>query len=526
MDLKQFSAHFPEKQSPEFVSFVENVAMLSSRYIFTCRKGKKQYGYCTHCKAEFETPGIRHNEFYVCPSCESHCGVRASGKGRKQMVDEAYVVWYEKSLVNPDAITARGVLVVRDYRGDYRDVPTHISVRAEYLFEPGKSLMLDHPYLYYSLSYGEMRNGSSVYFRNSVFSLANGVMAKKRLYCSVDSIEAAVQGTPFRYSTWENYKHDDMVEFFDLFAKYPCIEYLTKMGMRGLVEAKLAGDKTYGMINWRAKNPQKVLKMTKQEINELRDTGVRVDPWLLYLKHLSKNDGSKLSFEELARIHADISEEWLPDLSKVLERTTLRKAYAYLGKQLGKSDVSRRHRNKGQLLSTWNDYIADCLRLGLDITREAVLFPTNLYRAHQNTIKQIKVKEDEKLRAQFASRGKALEKLRFEALGFLLRPVSDQNELIEEGKALHHCVGTYAPRYAKGETDLLLLRKVDEPDKPFYTMEIRNGSIAQCRGLNNCSPTAEVQAFIDLFVSKKLLTKKRTRVDVTALQQNRQEVAV
>ncbi|MBY0054113.1 PcfJ domain-containing protein [Brevibacillus agri] len=527
MDIQQFSAHFPEKQSPEFVSYVENVALLSSRYIFTHRKGKKQYGYCTHCKAEFETPGIRHNEFYTCPSCKSHCGVRASGKGRKQMVDDAYVVWYEKSLVNPSAITARGVLVVRDYRGDYRKVSTRISVRAEYLFEPGNSIMLDRPYLYYSFSHSEMKNGSSIFPRNSVFSLANGYMANKRKFCSVESIKAAVQGTPFQYSTWESYKNGDMVEFFALFSKYPCIEYLTKLGMRGLVDAKLLGYKTYGMANWRAKNPLKVLKMSKQEMNELRAVGVPVDPWLLYLRHLSKKDGSNLTFTELARIRSEISETWLSDLHRVLARTTLRKAYAYLSKQIGKPDVSGRHSSKGQLLSTWNDYIADCLRLGLDLSREAVLFPSNLYRAHQNTIKQIKVKEDEELRVKFAARAKELVKYRFEALGFLLRPPVDQKELIEEGEALHHCVGTYAPRYAKGETDLLLLRKVDEPDKSFYTMEIRDGKIAQCRGAHNCPPTKEVQAFVNLFTVKKLQTKKQVRAEVTALnQQNRQEVAV
>lgn len=527
MNFNQFSKHFPEKQSEAFVDYVENVAMLSSRYIFTWRSGRKQYGYCTYCKTESETPGIRHNEFYTCPSCESHCGVRASGKGRKRMVDEAYVVWYDKSLLNEQAITARGVLVVRDYREDYRDVTTQISVRAEYLFEPGNSVMLDHPYLYYSEYYKEMRNEDSLLFTKSVFSLANSAMANKPHFYSIESIQNAVQGTPFQYSTWESYKNGDMVVFFSLFAKYPCVEYLTKLGMRGIVEAKLNGDKTYGMINWRAKNPLKVMKMSKQEMNELKDSKIHVDPWLLYLRNQSKKDGSNLSVDELSLIKEQISEARVSDLKHVLKNTTLRKAYAYLTKQLNKPEVYKRYYSMGQLLTGWSDYFEDCMKLGLDLSREAVLFPSNLHRAHQNTIKQIKVKEDEALKIKFSVRNKQLIKYQFEAHGFILRPPVDQKELIDEGKALHHCVGTYAVRYAKGETDLFVLRKVSEPDKPFYTMEIRGGTITQCRGLENCNMTPEVRAFVDLFISKKLLTKKQTRIEVTALdEQNRQEVAV
>lgn len=508
-ELKSILAHFPDKQSQAFTDYVANVAFLHSRYIFTWNVGRKQFGYCTHCRIEFETEKLRHRDIVTCGFCGSKCGVRSSGRGRKYMVDERYIVWYERSLVNPKAITAHGVYAVRDYRGDFRGVETNIQSKVLYLFEPGQSTMLIRPYMYYSKSLSDWQS-SSWSSTESIFSfLTYGSMANIPFYCSKESIEAAIQETPFQYSTWEKYYGRDMVKFFDLYSKYPCIEYLTKLGMSEIVEAKLMGEKTYGVINWRANNPVKVLKMSKQELNELRASRIRVDPWFLFLFQLAKKDGSKMALGELAAIRNQIDPQRQNDLLKALSRTTLRKLNAYFNKQLDKKEVCDYYRTRGQLLTGWNDYIKDCLKLGMDISQEAIFFPSNLHRAHQNTIKQIKVKEDEALREQIAIRRKALEKMRFEALGFLLRPAMDQKELIEEGKALQHCVGTYAKQYARGDTDLFVIRKVNDPETPFYTMEVKNGSIAQCRGLKNCLPNEKVQAFVDAFTAAKLAKKQK-----------------
>ncbi|MFB5192775.1 PcfJ domain-containing protein [Alicyclobacillus fastidiosus] len=432
--------------------------------------------------------------------------------GRKTLIDEAYVVYYEKSLVNPEAITARGIYTVRDYRGDYRAVETLFETKAMYLFEPGNCVMYERPWLYYSESLG-MWSRDEWRSLKSISSLSNSVMAHKPCFCSYNSIRAAVQGTPFQYSTWEQYKGGDMVKFFDLAAKYPCVEYLTKLGMRGVVEAKLNGGRTYSVVNWRARTPLKVLKMSKHEMNELRTADVSVDPWMLHLRYLAKKEGSNLSIADIARISREIPESYQNYLNVALGWTNLGKLDAYFIKQLANPDTHRLD-TKGYLLSTWNDYIKDCIRLGLDISNESVKFPKNLHRAHQNTIKQIKLKVDAELTAKITQRCKSLKRMQFEAHGFVIRPAVSSKELIDEGKALQHCVGTYADRYAKGETDIFVLRRLDEPDKPFYTVEIRAGNIVQCRGLRNCVPTEDVKSFIELFVSKKLLTKKRTRVGI------------
>ena len=58
-------------------------------------------------------------------------------------------------------------------------------------------------------------------------------------------------------------------------------------------------------------------------------------------------------------------------------------------------------------------------------------------------------------------------------------------ELKAEGKALKHCVGSYADRVANGETVIVFVRQKRKANNPLYTLEIKDGKIVQLRGKNN-----------------------------------------
>lgn len=45
--------------------------------------------------------------------------------------------------------------------------------------------------------------------------------------------------------------------------------------------------------------------------------------------------------------------------------------------------------------------------------------------------------------------------------------------MIAEGQALHHCVGGYALRMAEGKTAIFFIRLAEEPDRPYYTLELQ-----------------------------------------------------
>jgi len=61
----------------------------------------------------------------------------------------------------------------------------------------------------------------------------------------------------------------------------------------------------------------------------------------------------------------------------------------------------------------------------------------------------------------------------------------EMTEISKEGVRLHHCVGSYAQFVFHGYTDILFLRRNEDIDTSFYTIEVQNGRLQQIHGLYN-----------------------------------------
>ena len=78
----------------------------------------------------------------------------------------------------------------------------------------------------------------------------------------------------------------------------------------------------------------------------------------------------------------------------------------------------------------------------------------------------------------------------------MIRPCAAPEELDTEGKTLNHCVATYKEKHADGKTAIFFLRRASEPEKPWYTLELKldDFTVLQNRGKCNCARTAAVEA--------------------------------
>jgi len=68
---------------------------------------------------------------------------------------------------------------------------------------------------------------------------------------------------------------------------------------------------------------------------------------------------------------------------------------------------------------------------------------------------------------------------------YILRHPKNFKELQKEGRELNHCVAGYLDKIVNKETDILFLRKKEEPEVPYFTIELSNERIIQCRTLKN-----------------------------------------
>ena len=136
-----------------------------------------------------------------------------------------------------------------------------------------------------------------------------------------------------------------------------------------------------------------------------------------------------------------------------------------------------------------------------------ILYPTDLARAHVRTSSLIRIKANEETEIGVAKAFAKYHKLCEYDNGKLCVIVPESCEdIIYEGKVQSHCVGKYVERVAKGEDVVLFVRRSNEKDKPFYTMEIRpimqRLDIVQCRGFENKDKSPEIRAEVDAFLAE------------------------
>lgn len=126
-------------------------------------------------------------------------------------------------------------------------------------------------------------------------------------------------------------------------------------------------------------------------------------------------------------------------------------------------------------------------------------YPSRLRKAHNDKMRLYTSAKDELTNAGIIRRASELIDMVWEdeRRALSIRPCMDQTELINEGKVLDHCVARYGEDIAKGETSIFLIRRTEEPDKPFFTLEYKDGKINQNRGYENCSPPSVVKEFAE-----------------------------
>lgn len=169
----------------------------------------------------------------------------------------------------------------------------------------------------------------------------------------------------------------------------------------------------------------------------------------------------------------------------------------------------------------YKDYLGMLRDLDVVIDNENLIIPKDLVKAHDSAVElmnqmQLEKKrlKNEKLQIEYEKRLEKRRKLEAEIGDYLFVIPNEVTDLVKEGKALHHCVGSssYVKNHSKGRTTIIFVRKKEAADKPFFTMEYQNGRVVQLRGKHNISAPEEVQQAVDKWLdwvssSKKQLAK-------------------
>lgn len=299
------------------------------------------------------------------------------------------------------------------------------------------------------------------------------------------------------------------VTYLRLWQRHRNIENLVTQGCGALV-GEMIRDESYRYsyerargvpklpeINWKEKRPARMLGLSKEEFRSCRAFKWTTEELQFY--RLCREKGIKLRIPEdledckAARLH------WCRRMVEK-EKAPLLRTVRYLKRQSTKD-----RRVDGHILE---DYWRMARGEGYDLTDEHVRFPKDLLRAHDRVAEELRAREEAKrardraeknkvLQDAFADRLKILEPLAWQQGKILIRPCAVPEELDQEHKALIHCVDTYKEKHAGGKTAIFFLRRASDPDKPWYTLELKldDFTVIQNRGKCNCARTEEVEAF-------------------------------
>lgn len=498
--------------------------------------------------AEEKRAAMKKRKYAICPECKFRYSVYHQWRMNMSQLDGvvSISVW-AKSKVEPGAVVMRRIEIDREYGNGTEPVVKDTYKEAErYLFRMGKKTVRQNCNARGHWEYDEksgwlfVRSGKRIFVksiidravRQSTVMWTDYIKGNYRM--DLVSLRTAIRNTPYFYlfNGKQNYiRHYKQYEYresypiytvglMDLYSLHPWVELLLKNGMENIVIDHIRGAGEKGAICWGAKTIKSAVKrFTKQDMKDVMALNAGqtqvTEKDLAFLAEAREKFMPKMTVAEAVVCYKEGRET----LSHVWERAKGLKV-----KPERVVAYCLKHCTGYHKLGDWLDYIADAGKIGLDLTQGINIFPKDIYTLHANISRQIKYKHDkelaEKLKATLALRENLFH---WEGEKYIIRPAVNTDELIEEGKALHHCVGGYAQRHANGETNILFIRKKEQPDASFVTMEVKKGTkdtyyVAQIHGYlndkNNPLPK-EVEELADYFIgivndrAKKLNKKAR-----------------
>lgn len=508
---------------PSFYTWMEKDGH-SNHYIFYeyDKKGARE-GYCSRCCRWVPIEKPRHNKKGRCTKCGAGITFKAASK-----IQTLSTGWYEAQVIQ----RIKGGIVIRTFNQYqcYRDVD-YKSPRKK-TEETERILILDtgkvkryyyglykNKYYRWILDSDYMPVKHTYYTRCVTRLYKRNLMALKKNTLKNSAIDL-----------WEQLP-TDTANYLAIEAADPVVEKLARIGMFRLAE---------DFINKRSND--KLLDGKQTELARM----LRIDPARLKRLKALNGEAEHLAWYQMEKTANTIwPDEMIRDFgnAKLIPGSLcflepcpkFTKIWRYLVKQEEKSGEGM-----GRLIHTWEDYINMAKQAKMDTQNSMIMYPGDLKAAHQRMILLLQEgemeKEAKKLERKWPKVNEilpSLKKFEFTRDGYAIVVPASILDIVKEGHALQHCVHTcdfYFDRIQKHESYLFFLRKAENPDIPWYTLEVEpSGNIRQKRttGDNQGKDLEEAKEFLRKWQKEfqKRLTQKEKRLGEKADQARIQEYA-
>lgn len=469
-------------------------------FFYDYQKGKEvKKGICSACGHEVELTKVRHNAHGVCPNCGRPLTMKSNGR-RGYIWDRVTASVIQK--FHEGEVMIR---IIKAYSDWPKAGPQELSWYEETriivgLDEGGKAIREVYHDSRDSVGVTSWKKGYPpvmyLYGRNFNAETCGAVYVR--------NLSKELAGTPWQYCQLEAFytesKHEAMevLPYLEGYLEHPRLEHLVKVGFNRLAsDLVYRGDYNHTLDESRNRTHQ-ILRVMAEDIPFLRGLDTSMELLREFQKYCDMNLKGRQELL-LWQIEHDVKF----DILQILEHMTPHKMIRFLGEQYPLLREKKaqyggtRYSSMQDMVREYRDYLEMCVKEHYDMGNSFVLFPKDLQVAHDKVARRVKQRADAKMRRDFKTAyRRIMAQLDFEMDGMKIVYPSTPSDIVAEGHALHHCVGSYVERVAQKECLILFLRKCEDEAKPFYTIEVRHKEVVQVRGMRNEDATPEVKKFM------------------------------
>lgn len=313
---------------------------------------------------------------------------------------------------------------------------------------------------------------------------------------------------------------------------WPYMEYLIKGRFYHLAQ-EIINDSLYKnmkQINENgARSPKELLSLGQSQVDRLRqqDGGFLMLSWL----QAESERGVKVSPENLDYLIKRGVSARRGSIGEALKYLTPNELVNYIRKQMEKDGITF---FEGEL-QTYCDYLDMARKQKLNLAHPMFYKPKDLRAAHDECVLNGKKKEfdlrAEEILEKFPLIQENMDAIRerysYEGEKFCIRVPRGIQDILREGRALGHCIDTtdrYFDRINQNISYLLFLRRIEDPEKSYYTLEVEpGGTIRQQRTTGNNQNKEEVAEYMPFIREwQQELRKRITTADKELAAQSRE----
>ena len=441
------------------------------------RKGADT-GWCTYCEKDVPIKHPRHNGESRCPCCRRRITFKAAGRAGTVRTEGGCLYLMQQ---------CRDGFVIRDFRASRTYRPGGYKSPELFCHEYRRTICDPYGHPLRAYCWSVYRQTDLRWVETGLCSANWGDTTRGPVYgktlpglcrrgLSRTGLPEYIQANP----------RIDPEKYLAVLDKVPQLEQLAKLGLMKMAGECIGSYWSFGeaLADRTATQLTKALGINAQELMRLRrnDGGSDFLRWLQYEKAAGKEipDGT-ISWFCGEKIKPD-------DLKFIRGRMGMVQVHHYMERQMAEDGMTSH-----EMLTTWADYLSMAARFHMDVNDEIVYRARQLRRRHDELAMRA---QDKDITIQA---GEIL--LKYPHVDDICRSLPDKygyagkeyviaapacvEDMIREGMTLHHCIANsdrYWERIERQESYLLFLRRANEPEVPYYTMEVEpNGTVRQLR---------------------------------------------